>query len=113
MGTTTSLENRNNVKKDRPMYKNLRTNLPKEIMGFREKPFLSVVNNNNNNDNQDLKHNIRSYVTHKDVMNYLNDYCNDYDLNQYIKYNCYINQLTFLDIDNNDDNNISTISPSN
>lgn len=49
-----------------PMYKGLRTNLPKEIMAFnREHPF-------------DLH--LQSYLSHYDVMNYLEDFYNKYNL---------------------------------
>jgi len=49
----------------RPMYRNLQTNLPKEIMGFREYPFVNVSGADSNDD---------SYVTHEQVFDYLVDY---------------------------------------
>ncbi|CAJ1934406.1 unnamed protein product [Cylindrotheca closterium] len=65
-----------------PMYRGLRTNLPKEVMAFREKPWTGVKN---------------SFVTHKDVAQYLADYEKDFDLKKSIKYSSPVHQLTILD----------------
>ena len=46
--------------KTRPMYRGLRTNLPREVMAYREKPWGSTGVG-------------KSYVTHKDVLQYLHD----------------------------------------
>ena len=53
-----------------PMYRNLRTNLPKECMAFREFPF---------DDDRFLE----SYVTHKQVQEYLELYRDHFDLSRY------------------------------
>jgi len=64
-----------------PMYQGLRTNLPREIMAFREKPWEGPGN---------------SYVTHDQVLEYLQAYKNDFDLDQYINYGSKVTQLTML-----------------
>jgi hypothetical protein len=66
----------------RPMYRGLRTNLPKEIMAFREKPWPTHVK--------------ESYITHNDVQAYLQEYRQDYQLEQYITYGAMVTQLTVL-----------------
>lgn len=71
----------NDEKKSRPMYKNLRTNLPKELMQFREFPWTGTDD---------------SYVTHTEVKKYLNDYCQEFGLDKYIQYGCTVEQLTVL-----------------
>ncbi|KAL3940651.1 MAG: hypothetical protein SGBAC_004858 [Bacillariaceae sp.] len=65
-----------------PMYRGLRTNLPKEVMAYREKPWTGVTN---------------SFVTHNDVFQYLVDYEKDFDLQKKIKYSSPVQQLTILD----------------
>ena len=66
---------------DRPMYSGLRTNLPRELMAYREKPWGG-----------DGK--TKSYVTHKQVLEYLDDYSKDFGLKKYIRYGCKVCQLT-------------------
>ncbi|XP_072026348.1 uncharacterized protein [Amphiura filiformis] len=53
------------------MYKNLKTNLPKEVMAFPDFPFDSSL---------------PSFVTHKDVLDYLDQYAAQFNLLQYIKF---------------------------
>lgn len=65
----------------RPMYKGLRTNLPKEIMAYRELPWPEAD---------------RSFVTHEEVAHYLHQYCHHFDLEQYIQTGCRVEQLTCL-----------------
>eukprot|EP00339_Tiarina_fusa_P009715 CAMPEP_0117029412 /NCGR_PEP_ID=MMETSP0472-20121206/21297_1 /TAXON_ID=693140 ORGANISM="Tiarina fusus, Strain LIS" /NCGR_SAMPLE_ID=MMETSP0472 /ASSEMBLY_ACC=CAM_ASM_000603 /LENGTH=448 /DNA_ID=CAMNT_0004737165 /DNA_START=166 /DNA_END=1512 /DNA_ORIENTATION=+ len=67
--------------KTRPMYRGLRTNLPKEVMQFREKPWTEVP---------------ESFITHKDVLNYLQSYEQHFDLGKYISYGSPVKQLTLL-----------------
>ncbi|CAL4167656.1 unnamed protein product, partial [Meganyctiphanes norvegica] len=52
------------------MYKNLKTNLPKEVMAFPDSPFPEGG---------------KSYVSHKGVLSYLEDYCKHYQLYPHIK----------------------------
>jgi hypothetical protein len=68
---------------DRPMYRGLRTNLPKEIMQFREFPFR-------------VKTTSSSFVTHQQVAEYLHQYAKQFVLHKYIVYNCEVQQLTCL-----------------
>mmetsp|Transcript_14585 Transcript_14585/g.20612 ORF Transcript_14585/g.20612 Transcript_14585/m.20612 type:complete len:515 (-) Transcript_14585:412-1956(-) len=67
--------------KTRPMYKGLRTNLPREIMAYREKPWGSNGVG-------------RSYVTHQDVLDYLHEYEQEFDLRKFISYGTQVTQLT-------------------
>jgi len=64
-----------------PMYRGLRTNLPREIMAYREKPWGGAG---------------KSYVTHNEVLDYLQAYKDDFDLDQYICYGSKVTQLTML-----------------
>eukprot|EP00580_Thalassiosira_gravida_P001067 CAMPEP_0201603364 /NCGR_PEP_ID=MMETSP0492-20130828/3825_1 /ASSEMBLY_ACC=CAM_ASM_000837 /TAXON_ID=420259 /ORGANISM="Thalassiosira gravida, Strain GMp14c1" /LENGTH=510 /DNA_ID=CAMNT_0048067121 /DNA_START=233 /DNA_END=1765 /DNA_ORIENTATION=+ len=68
-------------KKSRPMYRNLRTNLPKELMAFREFPWGAG----------DCAE--PSYVTHKQVYKYLEDYANTFDLLENIRFGCRVDHL--------------------
>ena len=94
--------------KAKPMYKGLRTNLPREVMRFREKPWGRMVVNNqikNADDASDNSNSDNSYITHEEVLNYLEGYANDYDLNSYIQYGCEVTQLTV------EEDEISSVSP--
>eukprot|EP00586_Coscinodiscus_wailesii_P021354 CAMPEP_0172507216 /NCGR_PEP_ID=MMETSP1066-20121228/202298_1 /TAXON_ID=671091 /ORGANISM="Coscinodiscus wailesii, Strain CCMP2513" /LENGTH=460 /DNA_ID=CAMNT_0013284689 /DNA_START=204 /DNA_END=1586 /DNA_ORIENTATION=- len=65
----------------RPMYRGLRTNLPREVMAYREKPWGGDRIG-------------RSYVTHKEVYGYLKEYSKQFSLQKYISYGCIVTQLT-------------------
>ena len=58
--------------KHTPMYQNLRTNLPKQLMTFRDLPY---------------EEDIPTFLTHGHVMNYLNDYCKKFSLASLIEFN--------------------------
>lgn len=77
--------------KSRPMYRGLRTNLPKEVMQFREKPWENVAD---------------SFITHSEVSEYLRSYEKDFDLKKYIKYSSPVKQMTVLA------GEVSSLSPS-
>ncbi|XP_061558862.1 uncharacterized protein LOC133416165 [Phycodurus eques] len=53
------------------MYKNLRTNLPKEVMMFPDFPFDQELN---------------SFLTHQEVQRYLEDYCRHYNIFPHISF---------------------------
>ncbi|XP_078609486.1 uncharacterized protein LOC144880836 isoform X2 [Branchiostoma floridae x Branchiostoma japonicum] len=53
------------------MYKNLRTNLPKEVMAFPDFPFDSSL---------------PSFVTHQEVLKYLEDYTDHFQLRKHIQF---------------------------
>ena len=62
-----------------PMYSNLRTNLPKQIMAFSEDhPFHA---------------NLPSYLLHEDVQSYLEDFAMSEDLHSLIRYNCRVEMV--------------------
>lgn len=65
----------------RPMYRSLRTNLPKEIMAYREFPWPAAD---------------RSFVTHADVSDYLHQYCDNFGLETFIRRGCRVDQLSCL-----------------
>lgn len=66
--------------KPNPMYKGLRTNLPKEIMAFnQEHPFDS---------------NLPSYLSHYDVLNYLEAFYNKYNLKDVTKLSTEVTECT-------------------
>ncbi|XP_060556235.1 uncharacterized protein LOC132716918 [Ruditapes philippinarum] len=67
------------------MYKNLRTNIPKEVMGFPGYPFPS---------------DLPSFPEHKDVLKYLKDYSDHYDLEKYIKFSTKVDSVAPLSFDN-------------
>ena len=74
--------------KQHPMYKNLRTNLPKELMAFREFPFSSSSTSFSSTET--------SFVSHAHVLQYLQDYAATFQLDQYMRFNTRIDQLTVV-----------------
>ncbi|XP_048745451.1 uncharacterized protein LOC125658271 [Ostrea edulis] len=60
------------------MYKNLRTNLPKEVMAFPNFPFKSSL---------------PSYIMHQDVLEYLQSYAAHYNLYRFIKLNTMVTKV--------------------
>ncbi|XP_045192813.2 uncharacterized protein LOC123549080 isoform X1 [Mercenaria mercenaria] len=61
------------------MYKNLRTNLPKEVMAFPGFPFPS---------------NLPSFIRHEDVLQYLKDYSKYYNLQKSIKFDTKVERVS-------------------
>lgn len=86
-------EEKHNQTRCRPMYRGLRTNLPRQVMQFREFPWDQC-------DTQD------SYVTHQQVQQYLCEYAKEYELRRFIRYGCRVTQLTVLE----DDEDEGTVS---
>jgi len=66
----------------RPMYRGLRTNLPREIMAFRERPWGGAG---------------KSYVTHQQVAEYLHSYEHDFGLEKYIHYESEVRRFQVTD----------------
>ena len=66
----------------RPMYRNLRTNLPKELMAYREFPWPSSIP--------------ASFVKHTDVQDYLDAYRTTFGLDRCIRYHCRVTNLEIL-----------------
>ena len=60
------------------MYRNLRTNLPKEVMAFPDFPF------------QDLE---ESFVHHSQVLDYLKQYCEHFQLERFIQFNTMVEKV--------------------
>ncbi|OVA15147.1 Flavin monooxygenase FMO [Macleaya cordata] len=64
------------------LYESLRTNLPREIMGFRDYPFVSLVEEDGIKKQRDP----RRYPGHKEVLNYLEDFASDFRLTELIRF---------------------------
>ncbi|KAL3934286.1 MAG: hypothetical protein SGBAC_009964 [Bacillariaceae sp.] len=65
-----------------PMYRDLKTNRPKELMGYREKPWNGPGD---------------SFVSHQAVQEYLMEYQREFDLEKHIEFSSPVQQLTILD----------------
>ncbi|KAL3936183.1 MAG: hypothetical protein SGARI_002670, partial [Bacillariaceae sp.] len=76
---------KNDHKKKRPMYRGLRTNLPKEVMQYREYPWKSKDASND-----------ESFMTHFKVAEYLRDYENEFGLTKHITFGATVKQLTMF-----------------
>jgi Flavin-binding monooxygenase-like len=76
------------------MYRNLRTNLPKEIMAYRELPWNSTTTNTNSSN--DSGNEPASFVTHAQVAAYLQRYCCHFELDRLVRKGCHVVQLTCL-----------------
>ena len=83
---------------DRPMYRGLRTNLPRELMAYREKPWGG-----------DGK--TKSYVTHRQVLEYLDDYSKEFGLQKYVRYGCKVCQLTVQKDEQDGDSRSAAVVP--
>ena len=87
--------------KTSPMYRGLRTNLPKEIMQFREFPFpqrttasttsIATTTTTPPDDEYDP-----SFVTHGAVLDYLQAYQTHFDLTKYIHYGSTVQRLEIV-----------------
>lgn len=67
------------------MYKNLKTNLPKEVMAFPDYPFPESL---------------PSFMHHTDVLKYLEDYCSHFNLEKYIKFKTKVDLVKAVTNDN-------------
>ena len=83
--------------KTRPMYRGLRTNLPKETMEYREFPWPKL------SDDEDKD---PSFVTHKQVQNYLMEYSQKFDIQV-----CLQHEVTQLRVLSGEDHTPSCFSP--
>lgn len=84
--TETNSDGTSKTRKQHPMYRNLRTNLPKEVMAYREFPWLDDLHKNGG----------KSFMTHAQVLEYLQDYAKQFDLEKYIQWNANVKQLTIV-----------------
>lgn len=67
------------------MYRELRTNLPKEIMGFPDYPFQPGGN---------------SFIHHSEVLQYLRNYAKHYELYKFIQFNSRVREIKPMNIEN-------------
>lgn len=74
----------------RPVYRGLRTNLPREVMQYREFPWRSDASSS-------------SYATHEEVRRYLSDYADAFDLRDMIEYGCRVTDLSLVESDSDSD----------
>ncbi|XP_061660352.1 uncharacterized protein LOC133492274 isoform X2 [Syngnathoides biaculeatus] len=75
------------------MYKNLKTNLPKEVMMFPDFPF----------DQQ-----LSSFLTHQEVQHYLEDYCRHYRIGPHIRFHSTVEEVRPVVVTTDDDKTTST-----
>ena len=80
-----------------PMYRGLRTNLPKEIMAYREWPWTDNLRGVETKD---------SFVTHVQVLRYLQSYVDQFNLQRLIQRGCEVTELSLYD------SQTSSLSPS-
>ncbi|KAL8166538.1 hypothetical protein V2J09_008037 [Rumex salicifolius] len=59
------------------LYQSLRTNLPREVMGFRDFPFVATG---------DLNRDSRRFPSHEEVLRYLEDFAYKFKLNELVRY---------------------------
>jgi Flavin-binding monooxygenase-like len=99
-------------KKQRPMYRGLRTNLPKEVMGFREYPWTTTpmttsTATNSTNDDMDSS-STPSYVTHQQVLDYLQAYTKAFNLQ--VQYKRRVQHLQVLPFSTRNGDEVDTTS---
>ena len=94
-GSSSSSPSKKFKKKTSPMYRGLRTNLPKEIMAFREFPFPPPSSSSSSSYNP-------SFVTHETVWEYLQSYQRHFDLTKYIHYSSTVQRLDIATTSNGD-----------
>lgn len=59
------------------LYDSLRTNLPREVMGFRSYPFVAKKRANRDP---------RRFPGHREVLDYLKDFANEFELNELLRF---------------------------
>lgn len=69
-----------------PMYRGLRTNLPKEIMAYREFPWTDECMGPGSSPKE-------SYPTHQQVLEYLQSYAKRFHLESYIQFNAHVQSI--------------------
>ena len=80
----------------KPMYAGLRTNLPKEVMQYRERPWKTPTD--------------ASFLRHDQVAKYLQDYSQKFNLLPLIKFGTNVKQLTMMK-DGQNNTSTSVLSP--
>jgi hypothetical protein len=81
----------------RPMYRALRTNLPSTIMAYREFPW--VDHQQPTDEEKAAEEGESSFVTHDQILKYLNHYAQKFDLHRLIRYNCSVQRLAIVEND--------------
>ncbi|KAA8521868.1 hypothetical protein F0562_012510 [Nyssa sinensis] len=70
------------------LYASLRTNLPREVMGFREYPFVAT-----NKTQRDP----RRFPGHREVLEYLNDYVSEFGLNELVRFGTEVSHVGLVE----------------
>lgn len=70
------------------LYASLRTNLPREVMGFRDYPFVSSTRPGRDP---------RRYPGHREVMEYLNDYASEFGLSELVRLETEVLEVGIVD----------------
>lgn len=102
----------------RPMYRGLRTNLPKEVMQYREYPWIRRSSNTSHGPTDQhatsaLTQRLEdvSFLSHYNVAEYLRQYEKDFDLRKFISFGSTVQQLTVLTIGDDSGGDVSQASP--
>ncbi|KAM7257292.1 hypothetical protein ACFE04_013033 [Oxalis oulophora] len=82
------------LKQDRPiihtsLYDSLRTNLPREVMGFRDYPFVCRPGSDP-----------RMFPGHKEVLDYLKEFAKEFSVEEMIKFETQVDDVRLVDDDN-------------
>jgi cation diffusion facilitator CzcD-associated flavoprotein CzcO len=99
-----SIDKQTNMKKNRPMYRSLRTNLPMEIMAFREMPWTRRTTTKQppaapphqeeeGGHEEETEEEETSFLSHTKVQEYLEEYARIFGLHQYIHFGAKVRQL--------------------
>ncbi|KAL5728227.1 hypothetical protein ACHQM5_001339 [Ranunculus cassubicifolius] len=70
------------------LYNSLRTNLPREVMGFRDYPFITK---------DDEHRDSRRFPGHKEVLLYLNDFVSEFGLSELIRFETEVVRVEFVE----------------
>jgi len=95
----------------RPMYRGLRTNLPATIMAYREFPWVDDDHPQPTEEAR-TEEGQSSFVTHDQILKYLNHYAQTFDLHRLIRYNCSVQRLAIVENDDTRHNTATTTSSS-
>uniref|UniRef100_A0A5B7C4S6 Flavin-containing monooxygenase n=1 Tax=Davidia involucrata TaxID=16924 RepID=A0A5B7C4S6_DAVIN len=70
------------------LYASLRTNLPREVMGFREFPFVAT---------NKIHRDPRRFPGHREVLEYLNDYVSEFGLSELVRFETEVRHVRLVD----------------
>ena len=91
----TTVESKTPGHKTNPMYAGLRTNLPKELMQFREYPWTLPSPSTNTDSSSSTSTSTSSYMTHGQVLDYLQSYASHFQVK--VQYGCSVTNVQLSD----------------